>query len=290
MRQLDLVSLSFAVEEPGKLDAFCKKCGSKRVVWNGRYRKHHHKYECKRCGGQGVFAGSDLFKMRKPAQAIALAVELYSSSGLSYHLIARLLLQYLGVRVSHTAVYYWVQKGANSPWIPKLEPAQSPVWHVDETMVRVNKQWMWLFIVWCPFNKLVLSWKLSKERSYNDTVEVLHKAVDNAGFRPREIVTDGFGAYIGAVKKVMGHKYVKHTVESGLGHNNPIERQNREVKRRVKWFASFRTLESANNFLTLFFFVKNFRKPCRAISWLTPAYTAGITQRTVAELFKNHPP
>ena len=34
MKYLDMGSLSFAVE-PAKLDMYCKKCGSKRIVWNG---------------------------------------------------------------------------------------------------------------------------------------------------------------------------------------------------------------------------------------------------------------
>jgi transposase-like protein/predicted RNA-binding Zn-ribbon protein involved in translation (DUF1610 family) len=289
MKYMDLGSLSFAVE-PAKLDIYCKKCGSKRIVWNGRYRKHHHQYMCKRCGSQGVFAGSYLFKMRKPAQAVGFAVELYASGGISYYTIARLLLQYFNVKVSHTAIFQWVQKGAQSPWIPKLEPAVSPKWHVDETLVRVNKEWMYLIVVWCPRNKLVLSWHLSRDRSCEDIVDVLHKAVDNAGFRPAEIVTDGWHAYEWAVKKVFGWRCVKHTVESGLGHNNPVERQNREIKRRVKWFSSFRTLEAAENFFTVFFFVRNFRKQCRMIGWLTPASAAGIQTRTVAELFSSYPP
>jgi len=290
MEKLGVGSLSFTVEEPGKLDAFCKKCGSKRVIWNGRYKKKHHQYKCKRCGSQGVFAGSDLFKMRKPAQAISFAVELYASGGISYHTIARLMIQYFNVKVSHTAIFYWVQKGAKSPWIPKLEPAISPIWHVDETFVKVGKEYMYLIVVWCPRNKLVLSWKLSKERSPEDITWVLKNAVENAGFRPREIVTDGFWGYEWAVKKVFGWRFVKHTVESGLGHNNPIERQNREIKRRVKWFSSFRSIEAAENFFTVFFFVKNFRKQCRTIKWLTPAFAAGIQKRTVAELFKLYPP
>lgn len=290
MRQMDLVSLSFAVEEPGKLDAFCKRCGSRRVIWNGRYRRHHHQYRCKRCGGQGVFAGSDLYKMRKPAQAIAFAVELYASGGISYHAIARIMVRYFNVKVSHTAIFHWVQKGAKSPWIPKLEPAKSLKWHVDETFVRVNKEWLYLIIVWCPKNKLVLSWGLSRDRSREDIERVLGRALENAGFRPQEIVTDGWGAYRDAIRKVMGYRYVKHTVESGLGHNNAIERQNREVKRRTKWFSSFRTLGAAENFFILFFFVRNFRAQCRTIGWLTPAFAAGIETRTMAELFRAYPP
>lgn len=280
--QLDLISFSYSPH--------CKKCGSLAVIRYGKYSKHRPKYFCKRCKSQFVFAGSDLFRMRFTSQAVSFAVELYASGGISYYTIARLMLQYFNVRVSHTAIFNWVQKGARSPWIPQLEPAISPKWHVDETLVRVKGEWLYLIVVWCPRNKLVLSWALSKDRCCDDIVGVLHKAVENAGFRPREVVTDGWHAYGWAVKKAFGWRCVKHTVESGLGHNNPVERQNREVKRRVRWFSSFRTLEAAENFFTLFFFVRNFRKQCRTINWLTPASEAGIQARTVAELFSCYPP
>ena len=52
-----------------------------------------------------------------------------------------------GVAVDHTTMYRWVQRFA--PELEKrmrhhLRPCRGP-WHVDETYIRVNGQWRYLY-------------------------------------------------------------------------------------------------------------------------------------------------
>ena len=49
----------------------------------------------------------------------------------------------------------------------------------------------------------------------------------------------------------------RHIVDSGIGKNWFIERLNREVKRRVKWFSTFQSLEGAHAFFGLWFYHHN---------------------------------
>lgn len=269
--QLDLISFSYSPH--------CKRCGSGLVVRNGRYRKHEHLYLCRRCGCQSAFGSSDMYRMRKPSQMIAEALRLYAAVGISLRSIGRML------KVAHTTVARWIKKFAACTF-PKLQPHNSPTWRFDETYVRINKKWWWLGVVLCDTTRLVLSWGLREEEHAEEIVTLLREAIENAGFRPREVITDGYFHYPWKIKKAFGWRFVKHRIEKGLGHNQKIERHFREVKRRIKWFSSFRTKESAEDFFRVFFFVHNYLKPHRGIGLQTPAQKAGIHPMTLEGLLK----
>lgn len=68
-------------------------------------------------------------------------------------------------------------------------------------------------------------------------------------------------------------KYRKHGVKH---NNNPIERYNREIKRRVIVFDSFRSFEGARVFLSLRAMIYNFVNPHSELEGLTPAEAAEI--------------
>ena len=59
--------------------------------------------------------------------------------------------------------------------------------------------------------------------------------------------------YVTAIKKVIGWNYrvqkENHIIDTGFGLNAILERVNREVKRRVKWFSTFQSFEDAEIFL-----------------------------------------
>lgn len=257
----------------------CKKCGSRRVVKNGRCNRRAQKFKCKRCGCRAVFNSSDIYRMRKPSAIIAEALRLYATVGISLRSIGRML------KVAHTTVARWVMKMSRCSF-PRLQPKFSPVWHFDETYVRIRREWCWLGVVLCSTTRLVLAWRLRKDSNAEEIVALFREAIANAGFRPAEIVTDGSSQYPWKVKKAFGWRFVKHTVQKGLGHNQKIERHFREVKRRLKWFSSFRTKESAEAFLRMFFFAHNFLKPHRGIGLQTPAQCAGMKAATVEGLLK----
>jgi len=85
----------------------------------------------------------------------------------------------------------------------------------------------------------------------------MKKALQNAGCQPEKIITDGLYQYSTAIKKVMGWNWrkqkKKHIIDSGIGKNALIERVNREIKRRIKWFTTFQALKSAKAFFKIFF-------------------------------------
>src|SRR4051794_41636202 len=83
---------------------------------------------------------------RFPAEVILWAVRWYLQFPVSYRDLERMLAD-RGVAVDHTTMYRWVQRFA--PELEKrmrrhLRPCRGP-WHVDETYVRVDGQWRYLY-------------------------------------------------------------------------------------------------------------------------------------------------
>lgn len=68
-------------------------------------------------------------------------------------------------------------------------------------------------------------------------------------------------------------KYRKFGV---LHNNNAIERYNKEIKRRLVVFGSFRSLEGARMFLSMKSIIYNFINPHSELNGRTPAQAAGI--------------
>lgn len=89
----------------------------------------------------------------------------------------------------------------------------------------------------------------------------MENALRVAGYRPEKITTDGLYQYRAAIKKAIGWNWrvqkEKHIIDSGIGKNAVIERLNREVKRRLKWFSTFQCLSSALAFFGLWFYHYN---------------------------------
>jgi transposase-like protein len=120
----------------------------------------------------------------------------------------------------------------------------------------------WLWIVRCRESNHVIAWHISKGRFLKDARAVLRKAMEQTrGVRPKKIITDGLWQYPVAIKKEVGWNWRKlkkqHVVDSGIGKNWFIERLNREIKRRIRWFSTFQALSGAKAFFGLWFYHHN---------------------------------
>lgn len=266
-RQLDLNS--YQANKPPA----CKRCGSSAVVKDGRYRrvsKQAHVYCCKRCSCRFVLATSDLERMRHKSSVIAFACQLYSEAGVSYRTVARVLQQHFSVQVSYETVRLWIARAAEHVYLPKYSDINIDTWAADETVLWVNGHKRVLWLVFDPKHKLVLAWHIGWFRILKDAVAVLRKALKATGCRPKQLLTDHLPTYRKAMNKVLGYRFTKHTPR-GLGGNNHIERFFREVKRRVKWFSSFRSNKGLESWLKTFIYCYHYIKPHRTLGWQTPA-------------------
>lgn len=251
MIQTDLYSFSF---KQGTLVPWCKSCGASNFYQDGKNSMAKQVYKCKACDFRFVWT-SDLPKRRFFSEVISFAVELYATIGISLRNAAKLLKK-LGYKVSHKTIREWVLQDKTQHFVDdKIDNAQT--WHCDETYIRIKKKWCWLYVVYCKETRQVLAFHLTQTHLLKDAIAVLQLAKKRVGKRPEKIVTDGLWAYETAIKKVMGWHYLeqkrRYVKDSGIGKNSFVERVNREIKRRVRWFSVFQSFESANAFFKLFF-------------------------------------
>ena len=252
MIQTELYSFSY---KTGTLVPWCKKCGAENFYKDGKNSQGKQLYKCKSCNFRFVWC-SDLPNKRFFTNIISFAVEMYVETGISLRKLAKKLKKFFKVKVSYEAIRQWI-KIYEKP-ISRREIIISTRWHADETYIKIKGVGYWLWIVRCRETSQVLSWRITKGRFFKDAKHLMQDALNVAGTRPESITTDGLYQYAAAIKKVMGWKWnvykEKHIVDSGIGKNWFIERLNREIKRRVKWFSTFQSLEGARTFFSVWFY------------------------------------
>ena len=252
--QTDLYSFSY---KKGSVLPWCKRCGAENFYRAGKTKDNKQRYKCRKCGFRFVWT-SDLPGRNFFSNVIAFATELYSTVGISLRTIKRKFSKYFNIKVSHEGVRQWVLAAKNMKIInDKCVPTKT--WHIDETYFKIKGKGYWLWIVYCKESKHVAAWHISKSHLLKDAIAVLQKAIKQSnGVRPKRIITDALWQYPVAIKKVIGWNWrvqkERHVVSSGIGLNAVIERVNREIKRRIKWFGTFQALEGANAFFNLFFY------------------------------------
>ena len=251
MIQTDLYSFS---NKTGTLVPWCKKCGEQNFFRDGKTSYKQQLYKCKSCGFRFVWC-SDLPNKRFFTNIISFAVEMYVEVGISLRTLAKKLKKFFNIKVSYEAIRQWV-KIYEKP-ISRLETPKETAWHADETYIKIKGVGHWLWILRCRETGNVLSWRITKSRFFEDAKGLMQDALNVAGTKPESITTDGLYQYAAAIKKVMGwhwREYRKrHIVDSGIGKNWFIERLNREIKRRIKWFSTFQSLEGAKTFFSVWF-------------------------------------
>jgi len=261
MIQTDLSSFSY---KKGSLVPWCKQCGAENFYRKGKNERGAPRYQCKCCGFRFVWT-SDLPRYNVFSQVISFAVEIYTSPSMAASLrgVVRILKRVFNIVVSYETVRQWVLTAKKV--ISRRENPTPTVWHADETYIKIRGVGHWLWIVRCRKTGQVLAWRITKGRFFKDAKKLMQDALSVAGTRPEQIITDGLYQYAAAIKKAMGwhwKEYTKrHIVDSGIGKNWFIERLNREIKRRIKWFSTFQSIEGANAFFSLWFHHWNQRHP-----------------------------
>ncbi len=259
MLQTDLYSFSY---KKGSLVPWCKRCGEERFKRDGKSRKGRQIYECLNCKFRFVWT-SDLPRRNFFSNVIAFATELYGTVGISLREIAKKFKRYFDIKVSHECIRQGVL-AAKELNIIKDDMITTQTWHIDETYIKIKGKGFWLWVVYCKESKHIIAWHMSKTHLLKDAIIILQKAMKQSqGIKPEKIITDGLWQYPIAVKKVIGWNWreqkERHVIDSGIGLNAILERVNREIKRRFRWFGTFQAYEGANAFFNLFFYHFNQR-------------------------------
>jgi putative transposase len=258
----------------------CKFCHSTNYI---RYGSKNGKqvYKCKDCNRKFV-DNVDFENMKYNPKIIALTLDLYFR-GLSLRKVCQHLKEFYNLGVSYMTVYRWIEKyiGIMNEYVNTLQPEIGDVWHADEMMVGINGNWEYLWNVMDERTRFQLASVVSKERKVHDARVVFQKSKKNiGGRRPKFIVTDGLGAYRGAINKefTTNHGEVEHLWNVGLQHhpnNNHVERLHGTIRQRSKVMRGLKTEETPIVQGHRLFY--NFIKPHEALGGKTPSEEAGIS-------------
>lgn len=228
-----------------------------------------------------LFGKVDFSRMRYPIQIVLTALCMFYLGKNSFRNISLILRTAFNVKVSHTSISQWCHKFA--PMFDNMRLTLLPVlnfnsdeWHADETVVKIAgvKHYLW-FIVDSE-TRFILGFTLSPHRDSPQAFSVLNDSKSLG--EPGAIVSDRYSAYKRPVKSLFP-KAMHIRVESFRDDitNNLIESFHHQFKAWYKTKQGFKSLESANNLISLFVFFFNFVRPHSSLNNLTPAQVAGLS-------------
>lgn len=119
-------------------------------------------------------------------------------------------------------------------------------WHADETYVKVNGTWCYLYRAIDRDGNLVEA-LLSEKRDMAAARRFFAQALDVAGRAPEQVTSDGHDAYPRAIRETLGDG-VEH--RTSRYKNNRIEQDHRGIKQRYYPMRGFGSFASAARFCT----------------------------------------
>jgi putative transposase len=129
-------------------------------------------------------------------------------------------------------------------------------WYVDETYVKVNGAWCYLYRAIDRDGNLVDS-MLSETRDMDAAQRFFQQARVVAGQAPERVTTDGHTSYPRAIRETLGEE-VEHRCNQYL--NNHLEQDHRGIKQRYYPMRGFGNVTSAARFCRTFDELRQFER------------------------------
>jgi len=178
---------------------------------------------------------------------IRLAVWLYFRFTTSLRDVEEVLAE-RGIDVSYETIRCWANKvgPAIAANIRRRRPRADCVWHLDEMVVRIKGQRMYM---WRAVDKEgeVLDKLVQKRWNKKSALKLLRKLLKNQGFLPERIVTDGLASYRAALKVL---RCQDRHAPGRLRDNNRVENSHLPVRRRERKMQRFKSQGQAQRFVS----------------------------------------
>ena len=164
---------------------------------------------------------------RTPSKYVCYGLYLYFS-GLSLRQTSERL-AFL-VKRNHVSIWNWIQKYHPQKWSYRRRKISEYV--VDETMIKVGSEYIWLWVAIEPENREILALNVSKKRNMFVAERVLSGLVRVYGKHP--VSTDGGTWYPQACR----FQHLDHHIHSSL-EKSLIERTMQYIKDRTESFDDY---------------------------------------------------
>ena len=166
---------------------------------------------------------------RTSSSYIGRALYLYFL-GLSTRNVARAMFCFRKVKRSHVAIWKWIQKYHPKKMSSKRKKIEEYI--VDETLIKVGSELVWLWVAIEPKNRQILALSISKERNMFVAERFISDVIKNHGKHP--VSTDGGTWYPQACRFLR----LKHHIHSSF-EKSIIERTMQYIKDRTESFDDY---------------------------------------------------
>ena len=214
-------------------------------------------YFCPKC--QRTFherTGTPFNYLETPTDVVFLVVLWRLRYKLSLRDVAEMFLE-RGFVFTHETVGEWEARFApliadqlRTKWLGKAGKS----WYVDETSIKVQGKWCYLYRAIDRDGNLVDS-RLSEKRDMDAAKQFFKQALAVVGHAPESVTTDGHRSYPRAVRETLGHEVVHRT---NVYLNNRIEQDHRGIKQRSYPMRGFGSFASAASFCRAFDEIRQF--------------------------------
>ena len=248
----------------------CIACGAEEISERPeRTARGYRRFRCHACGKQfNERSGGILNRAQYPSDVIALVVFWRLRYKLSLRDLPEMFL-IRGIEFSYEAVRDWEAK-LTPPLIDNLRRRRKgrigKSWYVDQTYVKVNGRWCYLYRAIDRFGALV-DVRLSETRDMEAAKAFFRSAKAVTGVTPARVTTDGHDSYPRAIRTEL-NEGVQHRTNQYL--NNRIEQDHRGIKGRYRPMRGFKSPESASRFCRGFDELRNHLQPCSRRSRTLP--------------------
>ncbi len=165
---------------------------------------------------------------RTPSMYIGYGLYFYFS-GLSLRRTSQILSSYF-IKRNHVSIWNWIQKYKPQRISSKKKKFEEFV--VDETLLKIGSELVWLWVAIEPANKEILSISISKERNMFVAERFLSGLLEEHGEHP--VSTDGGTWYPQACRFLRVEHHIHSPYEKSI-----IERTMQYIKDRTECFDDY---------------------------------------------------
>jgi transposase-like protein len=186
--------------------------------------------------------------MRFPIDLILVCIRWYAAYPLSYRHLEEMM-EERGVQVDHSTINRWAIR-----FLPLLEKVfrkfKRPVgvsWRMDETYIKVNGQWKYLYRAVDKAGKTI-DFLLTAKRDKKAAMRFFEKAMQANGV-PEKVTMDKSGANKSAIDQIIEDKKIAVEVRQIKYLNNIALQDHRAVKRNTRPMLGFKSFRAAASVL-----------------------------------------
>jgi transposase-like protein len=229
----------------------CVDCGSATVLERrDRTAQGYRRFRCRDCGRQFNERSAGLLnRTQYPSDVIALVVLWRLRYRLTLQDLSEMFLE-RGIIFSHETVRAWEAKLAPILTAELRQRRRGKggagrrSWHVDETYLKVQGHWCYLYRA-IDRNGDLVDTMLSERRDMAAAKAFFRSAKSATGMAPDRVTTDGHSSYPRAIRSTLG-RHVQH--RTSAYQNNGLEQDHRGIKGRIQCMRGFKAFAAAERF------------------------------------------